>query len=97
MTAFGLRAAVGRDSRFLTDMVVEAANWNPSATRQRVSVLADPEYTRYIAGWQRPSDAGVVAEDSEGMPVGACWFRLFRRTRPATASSPSGFPNSSSV
>ena len=92
MTAFGLRAAVGSDSRFLTDMVVEAANWNPSASRQRVSVLADPDYTRYVTGWQRPSDAGVVAVDSDGMPVGACWFRLFPTNAPGHGFVAVGVP-----
>lgn len=92
MTAFGLRAAVGSDSRFLTDMVVEAANWNPSASRQRVSVLADPDYTRYVTGWQRPSDAGVVAVDSDGVPVGACWFRLFPTNAPGHGFVAVGVP-----
>ncbi|WP_419818752.1 GNAT family N-acetyltransferase [Glaciibacter flavus] len=82
MTAVSLRRAVGSDSRFLTDMVVEAANWNYSAARQRISVLADPAYRRYVSGWQRPSDVGVVATDAEGAPIGACWFRLFPSNAP---------------
>ena len=92
MTAFGLRRAVGSDSRFLADMVVEAANWNPSAARQRVSVLADPTFTRYVAGWQRPSDAGVVATDPSGQSIGACWFRLFPTDAPGHGFVAVGVP-----
>ena len=54
-----------------------AANWRAGVTRPRPTVLADPAYRGYIAGWQRPSDHGVVALDLDGRPVGAAWYRLF--------------------
>ncbi|MET0976883.1 MAG: GNAT family N-acetyltransferase [Leifsonia sp.] len=92
MMGFSLRPAVGSDSRFLTDMVVEAANWNPSASRQRVTVLADSAHTRYVAGWQRPSDAGVVAVDDDGQAIGACWFRLFPTDAPGYGFVAVGVP-----
>ncbi|MET0480162.1 MAG: GNAT family N-acetyltransferase [Mycetocola sp.] len=76
MARFTLREATGSDARFLGDMLVEASEWMPSRSRSRVDVLADPKTAKYIAGWKRPGDAGTVAIDSTGTPLGACWYRL---------------------
>ncbi len=77
MAVFTIRPADPADGSFLADMVVEAANWRAAGTRPRPSVLADPAYRGYIAGWQRPADRGVVALDVGGRPIGAAWYRLF--------------------
>ncbi|AWB95206.1 N-acetyltransferase [Agromyces badenianii] len=77
MAAFTVRPAIPNDGSFLAEMVVEAANWRSGGTRPRPTVLADPVYRGYIAGWQRPADRGVVAIDDGGRPVGAAWYRLF--------------------
>jgi ribosomal protein S18 acetylase RimI-like enzyme len=87
-----IRPGTTDDARFLTDMLVEAANWNANSARPRVAVLADPNTTRYITGWQRPSDRGLIAEDSEGSPVGACWFRLFPQNKPGYGFVAAGVP-----
>ena len=42
---------------------------------------ADPELARYVEGFGRPGDFGVVAHD-EGRPLGAAWCRLFPRDAP---------------
>lgn len=60
-------------------MVVEAANWRQGGVRPRVEVLASPEYSRYLAGWMRPGDAGFVALDDNEEPIGAAWYRMFPR------------------
>ncbi|MRG61635.1 GNAT family N-acetyltransferase [Agromyces sp. CFH 90414] len=77
MTALSIRPAAPGDGAFLADMVVEAANWRDGTNRPRPVVLADPVHRGYVAGWQRPADAGVVAVDPEGRPVGAAWYRVF--------------------
>ena len=71
-----IRPAEAGDASFLAEMLVEAANWDPARSRRRIEVLADPKVTRYISGWPRPADGGVVAVDPGGGPVGACWFRV---------------------
>jgi GNAT superfamily N-acetyltransferase len=57
-------------------MLGEAAVWRPdkrSPTAEQV--MADPRYARYLAGWPRRGDHGLVAE--QGGPVGAAWYRTF--------------------
>ncbi|WP_395243448.1 GNAT family N-acetyltransferase [Agromyces sp. MMS24-K17] len=77
MADFTIRPAAPNDGAFLADMVVEAANWRDGINRPRPTVLADPIYRGFVAGWQRPSDAGFVAVDGDRRPVGAAWYRLF--------------------
>src|SRR4051794_2176828 len=82
MARFSIREAGAGDSLALTEALVEAANWNPDRARPRVAVLADPVRRRYISGWQRPGDAGFIATDELGEPIGAGWYRLFSADRP---------------
>lgn len=88
MSGYRIRDAGPADGRALTDALVEAANWHSDRQRPRVSVLSDPIRRRYIASWPRPGDAGVLAVDSEGEPIGACWYRLFAADRPGLAGVP---------
>jgi ribosomal protein S18 acetylase RimI-like enzyme len=70
------RPAGPEDVTFLASMLGESAVWRPdkpSPTGDQV--LADPRYARYLAGWPRRGDHGVVAEQDG--PVGAAWFRTF--------------------
>jgi ribosomal protein S18 acetylase RimI-like enzyme len=70
-----LRAATAADLPFLQAMLYEAATWRPEAGSPVETVLADPHVARYLSGWGRLGDAGVIGE--EDRPVGAAWFRLF--------------------
>lgn len=92
MADFAIRPAHVSDGAFLADMVVEAANWRAGSTRPRPAVLADPVYRGHIAGWQRPSDRGVVALDDGGRPIGAAWYRLFAFDDPARGFVAAGVP-----
>jgi GNAT superfamily N-acetyltransferase len=92
MADFAVRPAIPSDGTFLADMVVEAANWRAGFTRPRPTVLGDPVYRGYIAGWQRPADRGVVAVDAEGRPVGAAWYRLFASDAPTHGFVATGVP-----
>ena len=92
MASTRLRKATRTDARFLGDMLVEALNWAPSRSITRVDALADPAVARYIAGWKRPGDAGTVAVDDAGNPVGACWYRLFSVADPGFGFVAPGVP-----
>jgi GNAT superfamily N-acetyltransferase len=61
-------------------MLVEAVNWNESRHLERSSVAVDPVLSRYVTGWPRPGDLGVVAEAGE--PIGSVWLRLFTADDP---------------
>jgi GNAT superfamily N-acetyltransferase len=70
-----------QDAEFLTDMLVEAVNWDPGREPlSRAQVLAEPTLTHYVSGWMRPGDLGVVA--CAPGPVGAAWLREFTAADP---------------
>ena len=92
MADYSIRPAISSDGAFLGDMVVEAANWRAGATRPKPTVFADPIYRAYLAGWQRPADAGFVAVDGEAKPIGAAWYRLFAADTPAHGFVAAGVP-----
>ena len=70
------RPAGPEDFTFLATMLGESAVWRPDKpTPTADQVLADPRYARYLAGWPRQGDYGLVAE--EHRPVGAAWYRTF--------------------
>ena len=73
------RPAEVEDFTFLATMLGEAAVWRPDKpTPTADQVLADPRYAGYLAGWPRPGDYGLVAE--QGGPVGAAWYRTYTET-----------------
>lgn len=75
---YSLRQATELDTEFLEDMLVAAAEWNPSRPALgRERTLADPHLARYIEGWPRPGDIGTVAVDAEHTCIGAAWLRFF--------------------
>ncbi len=69
-----IRRASRSDVPFLRDMLSHAYYW-------RWGSLDSIPGSRYVEGWGRPGDTGVIALD-EGFPVGAAWYRLFRRDAP---------------
>ena len=71
-----IRKASGRDSPFLRDMVKHAYYW-----RWADPATADIPASRYVEGWGRPGDRGLILID-ESFPVGAAWYRLFTAARP---------------
>ena len=74
--AHRIRPAEQTDAPFLADMLVEAFDWTAAHARSRVELLADANVSRYLRGWRRPGDGGVVAVDDHGVPLGACWYRV---------------------
>jgi ribosomal protein S18 acetylase RimI-like enzyme len=75
MNAPTVRAATRTDLAFLEAILVEAANWDGARPTTLASVRADPKAWRYLQGWQRPTDFGVVALDG-GALIGAVWARF---------------------
>jgi ribosomal protein S18 acetylase RimI-like enzyme len=70
------RSAGSEDFAFLATMLGEAAVWRPDKpTPTADQVLANPRYSMYLAGWPRPGDHGLIAE--QDAPVGAAWYRTY--------------------
>jgi len=77
-----VREAAPGDGDFLADMLVEAVNWSSEWKRQsRRRVLSTPSTAKYIAGWPRDDDLGVVAEAGDER-AGAAWLRFFPPEEP---------------
>ena len=71
-----IRQVEPRDIRFLRDMLHHAFYRREAPAGED----EQPVY-RYVMAWGRRGDAGVLALD-EGFPVGAAWYRLFKREEP---------------
>ncbi len=68
------RAATPADEPFLREMLWLAYNWRDQTVAP--DHWPDPDGPRrYVEGFGRPGDAGVVAETGEE-PAGAAWYRL---------------------
>ncbi len=79
MSQVRYRPAEAEDFAFLATMLGEAAVWRPDkASPTGDQVLADPGYAMYLAGWPRPGDYGLIAEEDE--PLGAAWYRTYTET-----------------
>ena len=71
-----VRRADVKDVRFMRDMLHHAFYARETA----LTGEEEPVY-RYVIGWGREGDAGVIALD-DGFPVGAAWYRLFSADEP---------------
>src|SRR6266508_3421770 len=69
-----IRAAGRQDVRFLRDMLRHAYYW-------RMGQEVDDPVFRYVRGWGRPGDAGLIALEGPNR-VGAAWYRLFKGSAP---------------
>lgn len=71
-----IRRGGRQDVRFLRDMLHHAYYW-----RERNPGDEPGPISRYVKGWGRPGDTALIAVE-EAFPVGASWYRLFRRDQP---------------
>jgi GNAT superfamily N-acetyltransferase len=75
---FSIRPAQPDDAPFLWDMAWEATAVDAGMRALgRDVAFAIPRVRRYLDGWGRPGDAGVVAVADDGRHLGAAWYRLF--------------------
>jgi GNAT superfamily N-acetyltransferase len=66
------------DVPFLWDMGWEATAVDAGLRALgKEAALALPHVRKYLDGWGRPGDAGVVALDEDGVRLGAAWYRRF--------------------
>jgi 8-oxo-dGTP pyrophosphatase MutT (NUDIX family)/ribosomal protein S18 acetylase RimI-like enzyme len=75
-----IRRLASPDAAFLFERMLDALNWGVQQV-DAAAMRASPDLMRYVEGWGRPGDLGLVAEDDTG-PLGAVWARLFTRAAP---------------
>ncbi|MGB3632400.1 MAG: GNAT family N-acetyltransferase [Rubrobacteraceae bacterium] len=68
---FAIRPATVEDEPFLWQMLAEAAQENTVR-----NVVENPGTARYVKGWGREGDLGVIAVSNHERPIGAAWLRL---------------------
>jgi GNAT superfamily N-acetyltransferase len=70
-----LRPAGSEDEAFLAQMLFYAAHANVERGATPEGLLANPSLARYVVGFGRAGDLGVIGE-AKGTPIGAAWVRL---------------------
>lgn len=74
---YTLRSLVESDESVLWEMLYHAIYVPPGASPPPRDIVQRPELARYVRGWGRPTDLGVLAIDgATGEPLGAAWLRL---------------------
>jgi len=78
MNPITIRPATAADMPFLWRMLFESAfTTDEVRAAWRSDPQPPPELVKYLEGWGRRGDAGVVAQDGD-ITAGAAWYRLFR-------------------
>lgn len=70
------------DVDLLTVLIAAAVSWSGEHRADVRDVAADPHLARYVDGWGRPGDLGVVGSSDDGRPLGAAWLRLLPASAP---------------
>jgi ribosomal protein S18 acetylase RimI-like enzyme len=70
-----LRLAHAGDEPFLLTMLLYAAHADKEPGAHPAQLLTNPALARYVVGFGRAGDLGVIAEGARG-PLGAAWVRL---------------------
>ena len=77
-----LRPLNADDVQLLRALLFEAAYWRPNVVRPPLDrALARPQLARYVAGFGRQGDFGVLANEGSE-PLGAAWWRYFQADAP---------------
>lgn len=72
------RLATKEDQDFLWEMLYQAVYVAPGEAAPSREIVRLPELAKYVQDWGNRNDLGMIAEDENGMPLGAAWLRLFK-------------------
>jgi len=72
-----IRAAEEKDIPFLWDMLFESLYVKQGEKPFERSILEEPSIRKYVEGWGREGDFGVIAENPDGVPIGSATARIF--------------------
>ena len=71
-----IRRATPEDEPFLWQMLYYASYMDKEPGVIPDDAKAHAYLARFVEGWGRPDDLGVIAEDGDGRPAGAAWARI---------------------
>ena len=72
------RPVTPEDEPFLWETLYHAIFVPPGTLPPPRQILGHPDVARYLQGWGRGGDLGVIALDTKiGEPIGATWLRLW--------------------
>jgi GNAT superfamily N-acetyltransferase len=73
-----IREASASDEPFLREMVYHSLYVPDGCPPIDRAIVSRPEIAKYVNGWGRPGDLGLIAVDSStDEAVGAVWLRIF--------------------
>jgi GNAT superfamily N-acetyltransferase len=76
---FFIRQAAPSDESFLREMLYLSVYVPAGSTPFPPDIVRTPEIAKYVDGWGRTGDLGVIVVDSLcHVPIGAAWVRLFK-------------------
>ena len=72
-----IRPLTPADEPLLWEMLYQGIHGSGSQGALSPDIVHQPEFARFVAGWGRPGDSGVIAHDrDQKKPIGAAWFRF---------------------
>lgn len=74
---FVIRLGDDADLPFLNRMLRLAGNWSDDPAVDVDAMMARPEIAVLLTDWGRDGDTAVIAESSNGRPLGAAWYRYY--------------------
>ena len=88
-----IRLARQADEPFLWQMLYYAAHMPDDGERSSDAAKNNPGLQKYVQGWGRQSDLGVLAlHPHDQRPLGAAWLRLFIEDKKMSPLIPDGTP-----
>jgi GNAT superfamily N-acetyltransferase len=80
--SFNVRPITATDEQFLWDMLYLAIYIPEGVTPPPRSIIHEPDIAKYVQGWGRKGDEGLIALADE-QPIGAAWLRFFTHDNPS--------------
>ncbi|RJE90297.1 GNAT family N-acetyltransferase [Paenibacillus sp. 1011MAR3C5] len=74
---YTLHKATQEDTSFLWDMLFESLYIPEGQKPFNRSILEEPFMAKYVEGWGRSGDVGIIARDENGAAVGSITARLY--------------------
>lgn len=74
-TSITLVTTTSADQQFLWEMLAEAAHLAADGDATAAAAQQHPFLVKFVRGWGRPGDLGLIAHDATGERLGAAWVR----------------------